>query len=72
MTWNEIYEAADGAACGDDTLKAKDEARHQVRCLAMELGSPDLDNAECPEDAVERLRIRAEEPSGRLRRYEKM
>lgn len=28
MTWNEIYEAADGAACGDDTLKAKDEARH--------------------------------------------
>ena len=33
--------------------KAKDEARHQVRCLAMELGSPDLDNADCPEDAVE-------------------
>lgn len=53
MTWNEIYEAADGAACGDGTLKAKDEARHQVRCLAMELGSPDLDNADCPEDAVE-------------------
>lgn len=53
MTWNEIYEAADGAACGDDTLKAKDEARHQVRCLAVELGSPDLDNADCPEDAVE-------------------
>lgn len=53
MTWNEIYEAADGAACGDDTLKAKDEARHQVRCLAMELGSPDLDNTDCPEDAVE-------------------
>lgn len=53
MTWNEIYEAADGAACGDDTLKAKDEARHQVRCLAMELGSPDLDNADCPEEAVE-------------------
>ena len=53
MTWNEIYEAADGAACGDDTLKAKDEARHQVRCLVMELGSPDLDNVDCPEDAVE-------------------
>lgn len=31
MTWNEIYEAADGAVYGDDTLKAKDEARHQVR-----------------------------------------
>lgn len=42
MTWNEIYEAADGAACGDDTLKAKDEARHQVRCLAMELGVRNL------------------------------
>lgn len=33
MTWNEIYEVADGAACGDDTLKAKDEARHQVRYM---------------------------------------
>ena len=53
MTWDEIYEAAVGAACGDSVLKAKDEARHQVRCLLMDLGGSDLDNEECPEDAVE-------------------
>lgn len=53
MTWDEIYDRADGAACGDSSLKAKDEARHQVRCLMMNLGASDLDNAECPEDAVE-------------------
>lgn len=53
MTWDEIYDRADGAACGDSSLKAKDEARHQVRCLMMDLGASDLDSAECPEDAVE-------------------
>lgn len=53
MTWDEIYDRADGAACGDSSLNAKDEARHQVRCLMMDLGAADLDNAECPEDVVE-------------------
>lgn len=53
MTWDEIYDRADGAAYGESSLKAKDEARHQVRCLMMNLGAYDLDNSECPEDAVE-------------------
>lgn len=53
MTWDEIYDRADRAAFGDSSLKAKDEARHQVRCLMMNLGASDFDNAECPEDAVE-------------------
>lgn len=53
MTWDEIYDRADGAACGESSLKAKDEARHQVRCLMMDLGASDLDNDECPEDTVE-------------------
>lgn len=53
MTWDEIYDRADGASCGESSLKAKDEARHQVRCLMMDLGASDLDNDECPEDTVE-------------------
>jgi hypothetical protein len=53
MTWNEIYKAADGAGYGDEELRTKDEARYQVRCLAMEFGAPDLEGEECPEDWVE-------------------
>ena len=30
MTWNEIYEAADGKACGEWELKRKDTARYEV------------------------------------------
>lgn len=51
-TWNDLYKRADGAACGQDTLKAKDIARYQVRCFAMECGNEDLEKAECPEDEV--------------------
>lgn len=29
-TWDEIYERAEGAACGEPALRAKDEARWQV------------------------------------------
>lgn len=53
MTWDEIYKAADGAGFGDSALKAKDEARYQVRCFSKELGCSDLDNEECPEDRIE-------------------
>ena len=52
-TWDDLYERADGAACGEDTLNAKDEARWQVRCFMMEMGELDLDEQECPEDWVE-------------------
>lgn len=53
MTWDEIYERADGAACGDSTLKAKDEARHQIRRFVMEIGCPDPDDDEIPEETIE-------------------
>ena len=33
MTWDEIYEAADGKACGEWELKRKDTARYEVVCF---------------------------------------
>ncbi len=53
MTWDEIYEKADGAACGEPALKAKDEARWQTRHLMMDLGCPDPENDEIPEVIIE-------------------
>lgn len=53
-TWYDLYDRADDTAYGEDTLKAKDEARWQVRCFAMEEhGEEDLEEAECPEDEVD-------------------
>lgn len=53
-TWDDLYKKADGAACGESALKAKDEARWQVRCFAMEEHEEeDLEEAECPEDEVD-------------------
>ena len=52
-TWNEIYAAAEGCGCGESGLKAKDNARENVRCFALERGEADLEKAECPEDEVE-------------------
>ena len=51
--WDEIYERADGCCFGEDNLKAKDNARENVRCLALEYGEGDLEEAECPEDEVD-------------------
>ena len=51
-TWDEIYERADGCCFGENNLKAKDNARENVRCLALEYGEGDLEEAECPEDEV--------------------
>lgn len=52
-TWNEIYENAIDKACGSSELRAKDEARFQVRNLTIDLGVPPLDESEVPEDVVE-------------------
>ena len=52
-TWDEIYQRADGCGFGEDNLKAKDNARENVRWLALELGEDDLEKAECPEDEVD-------------------
>lgn len=52
-TWDEIYKRADGCCFGEDNLKAKDNARENVRWLAIEYGEDDLEKAECPEDEVD-------------------
>ena len=52
-TWNEIYENDIDKACGSSELRAKDEARFQVRNLIIDLGAPPLDESEVPEDVVE-------------------
>ena len=52
-TWDDIYDRADGKGYGDDELMAKDNARWNVRNLAINNGYPDLEETECPEDMVE-------------------
>lgn len=52
-SWNEIYERADGAACGEPTLKAKDEARFQVGKLMVRNGEKDPEKEEIPEESIE-------------------
>ena len=52
-TWDDLYVRADGKACCEPELKAKDNARWQVRNFAMEYGKPDLEKEECPEDFIE-------------------
>lgn len=53
FTWDELCERAMDKGCLHPHLRAKDAARWQVRCIAMEHGKPDLDKAEIPEDMVE-------------------
>ena len=52
FTWDDLYERADGAACGEDVLDAKDNARYEIRRLVKALGGPDIEKEECPEDFV--------------------
>lgn len=52
-TWDEIYQRADGCCFGEDNLNAKDNARENVRWLALKWGEDDLEKAECPEDEVD-------------------
>ena len=53
MTWDEIYERADGCGYGSDELTAKDTARWQVRNLVLDKENIDIEEAECPEDEVD-------------------
>ncbi len=52
-TWDGIYDRANGKGYGDDELTAKDNARWNVRNLAINNGYSDLEETECPEDMVE-------------------
>lgn len=51
-TWDEIYERAIDKVCFSPELKAKDEARWQVRDYAIEHGYEDPEDAECPEEII--------------------
>lgn len=53
MTWDEIYEAADGCACGSPELKRKDNARWNVTYLMIQMGLPDPNEDEIPEESIE-------------------
>ena len=53
MTWDEIYENADGKACGSDELDAKDEARYQVGQLVLDELGIDIEESEIPEEEVD-------------------
>lgn len=52
-TWNELYKAAEGAGCGEFSLKVKDNARGEVREFVLEKAGHDLDKDEIPEETVE-------------------
>lgn len=52
MTWDEIYARADGAGFGEPPLDAKDEARWQTRNLMVDLGCPDPEQDEIPEESI--------------------
>lgn len=51
-TWDEIYERAIDKVCFSPELKAKDEARWQVRDYAIEHGYEDPEDVECPEERI--------------------
>lgn len=51
-TWDYLVEIADGKAHLSPELKAKDNAREQVRELALSFGTRDIEDFECPEDMV--------------------
>ena len=53
-TWDDLYRLAEDTGCGDPRLKAKDEAREQVREFAIDFcGERDLEEDEIPEDTVD-------------------
>lgn len=52
-TWDDLYKRADGAACGDPELKAKDNARFVLTEIIKELEGYDIDECEIPEEEIE-------------------
>lgn len=52
-TWDEIYERADGSACGSQELKAKDHARYELQQLILQETGADIETEESPEEAID-------------------
>lgn len=54
MTWDEIFKAADGKACGEWELKRKDNARYQVICFLDDNFGINLEK-ECEEGLIDSI-----------------
>lgn len=52
-TWDDLYKRADGAACGNPELKAKDNARFILTEIIKELEGYDIDECEIPEEEID-------------------
>lgn len=52
-TWDDLYEIADSAACGDPELKAKDNARFILTEIIEELKGYNIDECEIPEEEID-------------------
>lgn len=59
-TWDKLYERAEGAACGEPELKAKDNARWELTQIIKEQTGMDVDKCEIPEEAIENFLKRSE------------
>lgn len=54
LTWDDIYTLAEGEPCGSTALMRKDNARFEVDEWAERRGLPDPEDAEIPEEVIER------------------
>lgn len=61
-TWDDLYERALNRGCFSPELRAKDEARGQLRELILEELSHDIEQDECSEDAIDKFLFEREKP----------
>lgn len=52
-TWDDLYERADGAACGEPELNAKDNARWELAEIIKEATDIDIEKCEIPEEEID-------------------
>ena len=52
-TWDDLYERAEDAACGEPNLRAKDNARFVLREIIEEIKGYDIEECEIPEEEIE-------------------
>ena len=51
-TWDELYERADGSACGNPKLRAKDNAREILAVIIEKETGICIDDLEIPEEGM--------------------
>lgn len=60
-SWDDLYERAEGAACGDPELRAKDNARAILEEIIKEKTGNDINTYEIPEEEIEDFLKKSEE-----------